>query len=33
MTILTVNKKELEKKIGKITPELEDKITDRKSVV
>ena len=27
MTILTLNKKELEKKIGKITPELEKKIT------
>tara|TARA_Y100000310_G_scaffold337740_1_gene425594 strand:- start:7490 stop:9142 length:1653 start_codon:yes stop_codon:yes gene_type:complete len=27
MTILTLNKKELEKKIGKITPELEEKIT------
>jgi len=28
MTILTVNKKELEKLVGKITPELEKKITD-----
>jgi len=28
MTILTVDKKELEKKVGKITPELEDKITE-----
>ena len=28
MTILTLNKKELEKKVGKITPELEDKITE-----
>ena len=28
MTILTLNKKELEKKVGKITPELEKKITD-----
>ncbi|MBU2577087.1 MAG: phenylalanine--tRNA ligase subunit beta [Nanoarchaeota archaeon] len=28
MTILTVNKKELEKKVGKITPGLEDKITE-----
>ncbi len=28
MTILTVNRKELEKRVGKITPELEKKITD-----
>jgi len=28
MTILTLNKAELEKKIGKITPEIEDKITE-----
>ncbi len=28
MTILTLNKKEFEKKVGKITPELEKKITD-----
>ncbi|MFH1238308.1 MAG: phenylalanine--tRNA ligase subunit beta [archaeon] len=28
MTILTLNKKELEKKVGKITQELEDKITE-----
>ena len=28
MTILTVDKKELEKKVGKITPDLEKKITD-----
>jgi len=28
MTILTVDRKELEKKVGKITAELERKITD-----
>ncbi|MCK4649696.1 hypothetical protein KAT36_00540 [Candidatus Pacearchaeota archaeon] len=28
MTILTMNRKELEKKIGKVTPELENRITD-----
>ncbi len=28
MTILTVDRKEFEKKVGKITPELEEKITD-----
>jgi len=28
MTILTINKKEFEKRIGKLTPELEKKITD-----
>ena len=28
MTILTLDRKELEKRIGKITPELEKKITD-----
>ena len=28
MTILTLDKKEFEKKVGKMTPELEEKITD-----
>ena len=28
MTILTLNRKEFEKKIGKVTPEIEDKITE-----